>query len=137
MPRKHDDDDDDDDRLPSIRKDNLDRNTLWSVAVYQKGILVCILIYFLVVVMQFFLPSEIRWMLALIALPTVIAATVFVFLLSTNVYNVGLGVLLGILTLIPCVGLVVLLIINGKATSILRANGIRVGLMGANLSDLR
>ena len=109
MPRRRDDEDedeyDDNDDLPSIRKDKLDRSSLWSVAVYQKGILLCILVYILCVIIQFFLPTEIRWLLALVAFPTVLGATVFVFLLSTKVYSPGLGVLLGILTLIPCIGL--------------------------------
>lgn len=48
----------------------------------------------------------------------------------------GLGIVLGILTLIPCIGLIVLLVINGKATGVLRENGIGVGLLGANLSKL-
>jgi len=41
-----------------------------------------------------------------------------------------------ILTIIPLIGLIVLLIINSKATSALRAAGVRVGLLGANLNDL-
>jgi hypothetical protein len=41
-----------------------------------------------------------------------------------------------ILTIIPLVGLIVLLVINSKATSALRASGVRVGFLGANLSDL-
>jgi len=45
-------------------------------------------------------------------------------------------VLLGILTLIPCIGLIVLLVVNGKATGILKQNGIKVGLLGANLSQI-
>ena len=61
---------------------------------------------------------------------------VLVFLLATKVYGTALGVLLGILTLVPCVGLIVLLIVNGKATSVLRQNGHRVGLLGADLSKL-
>jgi hypothetical protein len=44
---------------------------------------------------------------------------------------------MGILALLPCFGLLVLLIINGKATSILRANNIKVGLLGADMSSLK
>jgi hypothetical protein len=43
---------------------------------------------------------------------------------------------LGVLALIPLVGLIVLLIVNGKATKILREHGVRVGLMGAKLSPM-
>jgi hypothetical protein len=59
-----------------------------------------------------------------------------VFLLAIKVYSTGVGVLLGILTLVPCIGLIVLLIVNGKATGILKQNGIKVGLLGANLSQI-
>ncbi|HZZ81823.1 MAG TPA: hypothetical protein VFE62_25205 [Gemmataceae bacterium] len=41
------------------------------------------------------------------------------------------------LTLIPCVGLIVLLVINGAATSTLRQYGYHVGFLGADLSQFR
>ncbi len=56
---------------------------------------------------------------------------VFVFLLAINVYSAVVGVLLGFLSFIPCLGLLILLMVNGKATSILRRNNIKVGLLGA------
>lgn len=112
------------------------REDLRSVATYQKGILVCILIYFIAVILQFALPAELRLFLGLGALAVAVTSTVFVFLLSIKVYNVGLGILFGFLTLVPCVGLVMLLVINAKATGILRQNGIKVGLLGANTSDI-
>ena len=61
----------------------------------------------------------------------------FVFLLATKVYGTGLGILLGLLTFIPCIGLLVLLIVNGKATRVLKENGFKVGLLGANLAEVR
>jgi hypothetical protein len=50
--------------------------------------------------------------------------------------NLRLAWLWTILTIIPLIGLIVLLVINSKATSALRAAGVRVGLLGANLNDL-
>ena len=41
-----------------------------------------------------------------------------------------------ILALIPCISLISMLILNGRATSALKAQGIRVGLMGARKEDL-
>jgi hypothetical protein len=38
--------------------------------------------------------------------------------------------------IIPCVSLIVLLVVNQQATKILTQNRIKVGLMGARLSDL-
>ena len=107
-----------------------------SVAKYQKGILVCILIYLVAVIGQFAIPAEARAIVGLGGLVIGLVGTVFVFLLAIKVYNTGVGVLLGILTLVPCIGLIVLLVVNGKATAVLKQNGIKVGLLGANLSQI-
>jgi hypothetical protein len=65
-----------------------------------------------------------------------VAGTTLVFLLAIKVYGTRVGILLGILTLIPLVSLIVLLRVNAKATSVLRQNGIKVGLLGADLSQI-
>ncbi|MBC7967314.1 MAG: hypothetical protein H7Z17_15470 [Fuerstia sp.] len=65
-----------------------------------------------------------------------LTGAVFAFLLAMKTHGTGQGILLGILCLVPCVGLLVLLIINSKATSVLKANGIKVGLLGADLSSI-
>jgi hypothetical protein len=110
-----------------------------AVAVYQKGILVCISAYLLLllgqIVAHVVMPAPPLLPVALLQLAAGLAGMVFVFLLSTKVFGIVLGILLGILTVVPCLGLLVLLIINGKATSVLRQNGHRVGLMGARLSE--
>ena len=112
------------------------RDDVRSVATFQKGILMCILVYFVAVIAQFAIPPELRFFVALGVLVVGLVGTVFVFLLAIKVYSAGVGILLGILTLVPCIGLIVLLIVNGKATEILKQNGIRVGLLGADLSQI-
>ena len=112
------------------------REDLKSVAVYQKGILVCILIYLAAVVAQFVLPPELNAIVVIGIFAVVLVGTIFVFLLAMKVYNTGIGILLGILTLVPCVGLLILLVVNSKATGVLKQNGIKVGLLGADLSKL-
>jgi hypothetical protein len=109
---------------------------LRNVARYQKGVLMCILIQILGVIVQLLLPPSLAMFSGIALIAIGIAATVFVFLLATNVYTTPLGIVLGILTLIPCIGLIVLLIVNSKATTVLRQNGIKVGLLGANLADV-
>ncbi|MGH7192233.1 MAG: hypothetical protein ACREJM_01725, partial [Candidatus Saccharimonadales bacterium] len=104
-----------------------------SVALYQKGVLICILLYFGAIVGQFFLAQQLVLLLRFGVLLIALTAMVFVFLLATKVYGLGLGVVLGLLALIPCFGLIILLIVNGKATSVLRQNGYTVGLLGARL----
>lgn len=112
------------------------REDLRNVAKYQKGILVCILIHIVAVILQFMIPAEFRLILGLGYLVVELVSTVFVFLLAIKVYGTAAGVLLGILAIIPCFGLIVLLVVNGKATGILNQNGIKVGLLGANLSNI-
>jgi hypothetical protein len=112
------------------------REDLRSVAKFQKGILVCILIYLVAVICQLAVPVALLPLVGIGLLVTIIVGAVFVFLLAIKVYGSGLGILFGILCLLPLIGLIVLLIVNGKATSVLKQNGIRVGLMGANLSKI-
>jgi predicted RNA-binding Zn-ribbon protein involved in translation (DUF1610 family) len=63
-----------------------------------------------------------------------VGGIIYVFILSSRIYNVGIGILLGILSLVPCLGLLVLLMVNQKATGLLRENGYEVGLLGAKPS---
>jgi hypothetical protein len=57
---------------------------------------------------------------------------VAVFLLANEVYNAIVATLCAILMIVPCISLLTLLVVNGKATAYLQQNGIRVGFMGAN-----
>jgi hypothetical protein len=112
------------------------RNDIREIAKRQRAIQICILVYICAVVGQFIVPPELRIIPALIALVVIITATVFVFMLAIALYNTGVGIVLGILTLIPIVGLFVLLIVNGKATNVLRQHGVQVGLLGANMDQI-
>ncbi len=113
------------------------RAHLTAVASAQKGILVCILIYFCVAGARFAVPPEMQLWVALGLIPLGLVATVFVFVLALRVYGQAAGIVLGILTLVPLVGLVVLLIVNQKATALLKEAGVHVGLLGARMSDIR
>ncbi|MFA9479774.1 hypothetical protein ACERK3_15920 [Phycisphaerales bacterium AB-hyl4] len=104
-----------------------------TIASRQKSLLVCILIYLLTIVGQFVVPAEVRPLLAVGVLVVGLVAMVFVFLLATKLYGIGIGILLGLLTLIPLVGLIILLAVNARATHTLRRNGIEVGLLGAKM----
>ena len=66
-----------------------------------------------------------------------LVAMVFAFALSLKVYSTTTGILLAMLTLVPCLGLFVLLVVNGRATAVLRQNGHKVGLLGAHLSEFK
>ena len=109
----------------------------------QKVILVCILIQIVNIVFQMAvaigklpIPQAALMAASIVSLITSVVSAVYVFILAIRIYNTGLGILFGLLALVPCAGLIVLLVVNAKATGILQANGHKVGLMGADLSTI-
>ncbi len=111
------------------------REDLKTVAAAQKSIMVCILLQMVGGASQFFVPQEYLLFVAIGLLCIIVASTVSVFVLAMKVFNVGLGVVYALGALLPCIGLIVLLIVNQKATRILRDNGHAVGFLGADLSQ--
>ncbi len=112
------------------------REDVRKVAIFQKGILVCILAQIILLICQVSVDPDMRPIVGIVSLIAGLASSLFVFLLAMRVYGVGLGIVFGLVCLVPCIGLLGLLIVNGKATAILRQNGIKVGLLGAKLSDV-
>ncbi len=86
------------------------------------------------IVLRFVLQSQMQPVLGIAILGAGVLAAVSVFMLAIKLYGKGVGIPLGTLALIPLIGLIVLLIVNGRATGVLKKNGIKVGLLGVNLS---
>jgi multisubunit Na+/H+ antiporter MnhF subunit len=63
-----------------------------------------------------------------------IMAVVFIFRLAKALHKTAWVYALA--AFLPCIGLVTLLLVNHYATQTLRANGVRVGLLGARKGDL-
>jgi hypothetical protein len=127
---------------------------LWNVAFYQKGVLICILLYAIPVVCQmavlyYFFPSSpippapfwvfmgFEIMIGLGVLAVMLAGVILVILLAMKVYGPGPGTLLALLTFFPFTTWLVLLFVSMGATRVLRRNGIKVGLLGADLSKIK
>ena len=70
------------------------REDLLKVAKYQKGILVCILVYILAVAGQFALPPQIRPLVGLGVLVVGLIAAIFTILLAMKTHGTGLGIIL-------------------------------------------
>jgi hypothetical protein len=144
-PRDEEDDDYDYEGEPPLRRrrPRMSRAELRAVAWYQKAIILCIVAVLGTIPVRIALstlPVELArfgWMgVVVYGIAAEVTGAVFVFMLAMKIYSRSTGILLGILTLIPCVGLITLLVINSTATAILRMNGIRVGLLGARASDI-
>lgn len=115
------------------RKGATSQAGLGAIAFYQRAILLCILGNLLAGVLFAFLPPAIGVLIWLALIPVGIASTVFVGLLAKELLGTALGILLGVLTLVPGIGLIVLLVVNQLATRRLKHNGIKVGLLGASM----
>lgn len=117
---------------------------LKKVAQFQKGIIFCILANLVLVIVNIVAGqvleggAEVIAGLAIIGIYLIVAIAQLacIVMLATQVYNIGVGILIGILSFVPCLGLILLLVVNQKATSVLQQNGIKVGLMGADMSQL-
>lgn len=108
---------------------------LRKVANAQRGIIIAILVYIFAVFSQFALPPELVLIAGLAGLAAGIGGLVCTIILAVRVYSLAVGIVLGVLCLVPCVGLIVLLVVNQKATSVLKQNGIGVGIAGARMRD--
>jgi hypothetical protein len=96
---------------------------LIDVAKWQKNIMWMILI------------SLVAMFIPFATIVTGIIQIYFIYNLARAVRSSAAWIYI-ILAFIPLIGLLGLLHINGKATKILQAKGVKVGLMGARMADL-
>ena len=115
---------------------NHDREKIKSVALNQKGVLVCLLLQLMAIAGGLAGPMAYRELLGYGLFILWIVGAVFVFLLAMVCSGTRTGVLAGFLALIPYVGIIAVLLVNNSATKILKKEGIRVGLLGADLSQI-
>jgi len=112
------------------------REELRKIARYQKIVIYCVLVYLLLVAAFFRAPEPLKPLLSLAGLAMNVLSAVFVWLLAFRLYSTAGAIFIGIMTLIPLVGLGALLVINSAATSELRNNGVKVGFLGAKISRI-
>ena len=117
----------------------IDREKLRRVAKYQQWVLYALLANIAMNIVslaarQADLP--LRMGILVVALAVAVFAMVAIFLLANDLYNTGIGVLCALLMIVPCISLITLLVVNGKATTFLQQNGVKVGFMGANPNSI-
>ncbi|NRA40197.1 MAG: hypothetical protein HRU15_18775 [Planctomycetes bacterium] len=116
---------------PEFEGNAIDNNeyNIEKVRSGQKLILYSILVYFLAIVLQI----AIGPIAGLLMLVTFILGLIGTIRLTRGLnYSVILTILLVIVMMIPLIGLLVLLSLNGRATKILKESGYKVGLLGAS-----
>lgn len=117
----------------------LPRKKLIRIAWFQKGLILCIclqLFSYLGVSLGLPIPRSIG--IILICAMTIfgLASTGFVAAMAFELYGIAQAIIYGIASLIPCIGLLILLSVNSGASTLLKENGIKVGLLGANLEQI-
>lgn len=127
----------------------LSKDQLRQIARRQRLAIICILIHMAVYGIAFLggggsqllenpesasLPVKIVIGIGLVLMA---AFTIIICMLGASVFGGPPGVLLGLLTLVPLLGIIALLAINTRATALLRIYGIRVGFFGADREDLQ
>ena len=111
--------------LNELRKPTADQRIL-DIAQNQKYVIYVILAQFVALVVSAISPL----LGGILILATLVLQLLFVFKLCMATFAKESGVILGILSLVPILGLLVLLIVNSAATKILKSNGIPVGFLG-------
>jgi hypothetical protein len=109
---------------------------LYAIARYQRTLIYCILFLLLDYGIAMAMPEEVRLFLLLPHLAVGVIAAIYVFRLSLEIYSTGTGIALAIGTMIPCIGLLVLVVINSKATGTLNVYGVRVGFLGVGGTEM-
>lgn len=79
--------------------------------------------------------APVQILVGVVALAVIVAGIVFAVRMASVLHGTGMAVLFAILLLIPCVGLIALLVLNSQATAALKKAGLRVGLLGVEASQ--
>jgi hypothetical protein len=116
--------------------DPVDREKLRRVARRQKWVLYALLaqvaVFFLLFPVTYADQQGPIAVLSLTFWALAIASMVAIFRLAKEVASIALAVICTLFMLMPCISLITLLVINGRATKLLQEHGVKVGFMGAN-----
>ena len=113
-----------------------DRDKVRRVAQYQRWVIFALLFNILMNVISLLANFGVipvpQVVIGLLAIGGALFAMFAIFLLGKELSGVGLGIICALLMIIPCISLLVLLIINQRATSFLQRNGVKVGFLGTS-----
>jgi hypothetical protein len=113
-----------------------DREKVRRVAQYQRYVIFALLanlgLYILALGLQGGGFRAAGAVAALLFFVVALCGAISVFLLAKEVFPLVAAILMLPLMCVPCVSLLVLLIVNGRATSFLKEHGVPVGFFGAN-----
>lgn len=117
------------------------RELLRAIAGHQRALIFCVLFKVILALLSF-VSRDLGALVGIGTLILGIASLVLIILLAVKLGEVkggkgriiAFGVVCGVLSIIPLLGLIPLLLVNARATRTLKDNGIAVGLFGADMS---
>lgn len=110
------------------------------IARFQQAIQFVILAQFGLIAYQFF--GDAPAFSPIVSLVVSLIGWICMLLLSLRLYSIPVAILFALAMLvtaplIPLIAVIVLVVVNSKATRVLRQHDIRVGLVGARLADIQ
>ncbi len=111
--------------------------SLLLIATRQKNLLLTFFVYILIVGFGATVTPEIK---TLVQLAQIFIMLVIVFLtarLSFCLYGKVGATIMTILSIIPIINIIIILITSSKATKIIKTNGFKSGLMGADINAIK
>lgn len=127
---------------PVIRSSEDNRERLRAIASAHRLVNLAVLFYLCLIPFNVAIRlagEEAVWAalaISLVALGVALFGAIAVFRLASLFMGTPLAVIYALGLLIPCVGLILLVLISQKATRILQQHGIKVGLLGADPSTI-
>jgi hypothetical protein len=73
----------------------------------------------------------------LLLLASSLGGLVFLIMLTYRLSGAVLAIVVGLCFLIPLVGLLLMVLMSGKASRILKKAGFKIGLLGADIGEIR
>ena len=113
-----------------------DKSTLVLIAKRQRTLLIVFFIYILVVGASSAVTPDLKPLVQLLILPIMVLIIIFTARLSFKLYGKIGASILTLLSIIPLINLIVVLIVNSKASKLIKKNGFRVGLIGASVKEI-
>jgi hypothetical protein len=119
------------------------RGKLFQVAKYQRWVMQCVLANILSLVVSVLsfsqvivIPPRVHPVFGFVLIVIASLMIISAFQLANQFYSDLISIICALAMWVPGLSLIVLLIINQKATGYLKENGIKVGLMGASRKQI-
>lgn len=113
---------------------------LLGIAKAQRGLMLCILGYLVSLLLLFPLghkESGLVILAGLLLLASSLGGLLFLILLTHRLSGTLVAVIVGVGFLIPLVGLLLMVLMSGKASRMLKQAGFKVGLLGSDIGKIR